>query len=64
MPNNFIKGIAYAFLDRILSFFGALANVFKDQVCEFLGEFQALCKQVMINCRTASRDHPEADGLA
>jgi hypothetical protein len=35
-----------------------------DQGREFLGEFQTLCEQAMIDHRTTSRDHPEADGLA
>jgi hypothetical protein len=31
---------------------------------EFLGEFQTLCEQAMIDHHTTSRDHPEVDGLA
>jgi hypothetical protein len=38
--------------------------VLTDQGREFLGEFQMLCEQAMIDHRTTSRDHPEADGLA
>jgi hypothetical protein len=38
--------------------------VLTDQGREFLGEFQTLCEQAMIDHRTTSRDHPEADGLA
>ena len=63
MPNKFNKGIAYSFLDRVLSHFGAPAKVLIDQEREFLGEFQMLCEQVMIDHHTTSRDHLEADGL-
>jgi hypothetical protein len=33
------QGVAYAFLDIILSRFGALAEVLTDQSTEFHGEF-------------------------
>jgi len=42
-PNKSSKGIMYAFLDRVLSHFGALAEVLTDQGMEFQGEFQVLC---------------------
>jgi hypothetical protein len=64
LPDKFNEGAAYSFLDCILSRFGAPAKVFTDQRREFLGEFQTLCEQAMIDHRTTSRDHPEADGLA
>jgi transposase-like protein len=64
LPNKFSEGAAYSFLDRVLSRFGAPAEVLTDQGREFLGEFQTLCEQAMINHCTTSRDHPEADGLA
>ena len=35
-----------------------------DQGREFLGAFEALCTKALIDHRTTSRDHPEADGLA
>jgi hypothetical protein len=47
-----------------VSHFGAPAEVLTDQGQEFLGEFQMLCEQAMIDHHTRSRDHPEADGLA
>jgi hypothetical protein len=50
--------------DRVLSHFGAPAEVLTDQGTEFQGEFQVLCDKVLINHRTTSRDHPEVDGLA
>jgi transposase InsO family protein len=64
LPDKFSEGAAYSFLDRVLSRFGAPAKVLTDQGREFLGEFQTLCEQAMIDHRTTSRDHPEADGLA
>ena len=64
LPDKSSEGAAYALLDRILSRFGAPAEVLTDQGREFQGEFQALCEQAFIDHRTTSRDHPEADGLA
>jgi hypothetical protein len=64
LPDKFSEGAAYSFLDRVLSHFGAPAKVLTDQGREFLGEFQTLYEQAMIDHRTTSRDHPEADGLA
>lgn len=64
LPDKSSEGAAYALLDRILSRFGAPAEVLTDQGWEFQGEFQALCEHAFIDHRTTSRDHPEADGLA
>ena len=64
LPDKGSEGVAYAFLDRVLSHFGAPAEVLTDQGTEFRGEFQILCDQALIDHRTTSRDHPEADGLA
>jgi hypothetical protein len=47
--SKFSKGAAYSFLDRVLSCFGAPAKVLTDQGREFLGEFQTLCEQAMID---------------
>jgi hypothetical protein len=52
------KGVAYAFLDRVLSHFGALAEVLTNQGTEFQGEFQVLCDKVLIDHRTTFQDHP------
>jgi hypothetical protein len=64
LPNKFREGAAYSFLDRVLSRFGAPVEVLTDQGREFLGEFQTLYEQAMIDRHTTSRDHPKADGLA
>ena len=62
--DRYSEGAAYAFLDRVLSHFGAPAEVLTDQGTEFRGEFETLCDRALIDHRTTSRDHPEADGLA
>jgi hypothetical protein len=62
-PDKSSEGVAYAFLDRVLSHFGAPAEVLTDQGTEFQGEFQVLCDKALIDHRTTSRNHPEADGL-
>ncbi len=62
-PDKSSEGVVYAFLDRVVSHFGAQAEVLIDQGMEFQGEFQVLCDKVLINHRTTSRDHLEADGL-
>jgi hypothetical protein len=64
LPDKFSEGAAYSFLDRVLSRFGVPVEVLTDQGREFLGEFQTLYEQAMIDHRTITRDHPEADGLA
>ncbi len=48
------EGVAYAFLDRVLSHFGAPAEVLTDQSTEFQGEFQVLCDKALIDNRTTS----------
>jgi hypothetical protein len=63
-PDKSSEGVAYAFLNRVFSHFGALAEVLTDQGTELQGEFQVLCEKVLIDHRTTSRDHLEADGLA
>ena len=61
---NSSKLATAAFLDRVLARFGAPAQVLIDQGREFLSAFEELCTKVLIDHRTASRDHSEADGLA
>jgi hypothetical protein len=64
LPQNSSELAAVTFLDRVLARFGAPAEVLRDQGREFLGSFEALCIKALIDHRTTSRDHPEADGLA
>ena len=56
--------MAHAFLDFVLSRYGAPAVVVTDQGSEFKGEFQTLLSEHFIDHRLASREHPQADGLA
>jgi hypothetical protein len=63
-PDKSSKGVAYAFLDRVFSHFGAPAEVLTNQGIEFQGEFQVLCDKALIDHQTPFRDHPEVDGLA
>lgn len=64
LPDKQSKHTAQVLLDRVLSTWGAPAVVLTDQGKEFEGEFDALCYRALIDHRTTSRDHPEADGLA
>jgi hypothetical protein len=57
-PDKSSEGIAYAFLDRVLSHFGALAEVVIDQSTKFQGEFQVLCDKALIDHQTTCKDHP------
>jgi len=54
------EGVAYAFFDRVLSHFGAPAEVLIDQGMKF---HEVLCDKVLIDHQTTSRDHLEVDGL-
>jgi transposase-like protein len=62
-PDKSNERVTYAFLDRVLSHFGAPAEVLTDQGSKFQGEFQVLCDKALIDHQTTSRDHPEANGL-
>jgi hypothetical protein len=39
LPDKFSEGVAYTFLDGVLSHFGAFAKVLTNQGTEFRGEF-------------------------
>jgi hypothetical protein len=43
--NRSNEGIAYAFLDRAFSRFGALVEIFINQGTKFHGEFYELCEK-------------------
>ncbi|OAE33903.1 hypothetical protein AXG93_1658s1110 [Marchantia polymorpha subsp. ruderalis] len=64
LPDKASEGVAYAFLDKVLSHYGAPAKVLTDQGREFQDESHVLCDKALIDHMTTSRDHPEADGLA
>jgi hypothetical protein len=57
------EGAAYAFLDKVLSRFGARTKILTNQIIEFHGEFQKLCEKALINHRMTSRDHPKENRL-
>ena len=59
-----IVGDGGAFLNHVLARFGALAEVVTDQDRKFLSVFEELCTIALIDHRTTSWDHLEADGLA
>jgi hypothetical protein len=55
---------AAAFLDRVLVRFGIPTEVLTDQRREFLGAFEDLYIEALIDHHTTFRDHPDSDGLA
>jgi hypothetical protein len=57
------EGTTYAFLDIMFNRCGALVEIFIDQGMDFYGNFQKLCEKALIDHRTTSRDHLEANGL-
>ena len=63
LSQNSSELAAAAFLDRVLVRFGAPTKVLTDQGREFLGSFEELCVQALIDHWTTSRDHSEAGGL-
>ena len=64
VPSKSSAGVARAFLEGVLSRYGALGEVITDQGGEFQGEFHTLLSKHEITHRIASRDHPQSDGLA
>jgi hypothetical protein len=54
----------HAFLQQVLSSFGACVESIIDQGSEFRGKFQDLFNHALIDHRCTSRDHPQVDGLA
>ena len=64
LPRKESSLVADAFLQRVLTLYGAPAEVLTDQGTEFAGQFQSLCDVALIDHRRTSRDHPQADGLA
>jgi hypothetical protein len=62
LPDKYSEGVAYAFLDRVLGHFGALAKVLIDQGTDFKGDFQDLLNKCLIHHCTMSRDYPVSLG--
>jgi hypothetical protein len=62
--NKSSHSTSHAFLQHVLSRFGACVECLTNQGSEFRGEFQDLVDHAFIDhCRT-STDHPQVDGLA
>ncbi len=64
LPNKSSYNTNQAFLQQVLSRFGACVECLIDQRSKFKGEFQNLFDHVLINHCQTSKDHPQADGLA
>jgi hypothetical protein len=63
LPNKSSHSTSQAFLQQVLSRFGACVECLIDQGSKFKGEFQDLLNHVFIDHRQTSRDHPQANGL-
>lgn len=62
-PDRTSSNVAYAFLQHVLSRYGAPAVVTSDNGQEFVGgEFAELLREACIDHRTTSRNHPQANG--
>ena len=64
LPDKSSANVARAFLENILSRYGAPGVVLTDQGTEFQGDFQVLLSQQEITHRITSKENPQADGLA
>jgi len=63
LSNKSSHSTSQAFLQQVLSRFGACAECFTNQGLEFRGEFQVLFDHALIDHRRTSKDHPQVDGL-
>jgi hypothetical protein len=63
LPDKSSHNTNHAFLQQVLSMFGACAECLIDQGLEFKGEFQDLFNHALIDHCQISRDHPQVDGL-
>ncbi len=64
LPDKSSHGTSQAFLQQVLSRFGACVECLTNQGSKFKGKFQDLLDHALINHRRTSRDHPQVDGLA
>lgn len=64
IPAKEAKHTAVAFLSAVIARYGACAEVVTDRGTEFEGEFEQLLFECLIDHRTTSPNHPQADGLA
>jgi hypothetical protein len=49
LPDLNSEGVAYAFLDKVLSKFGISVKVLTNQGTKFQGDFQDLCEKALID---------------
>jgi hypothetical protein len=61
--NKSSHNMNHAFLQQVLSSFGACVECLIDQGSEFRGELQDLFDHALIDHHQTSRDHPQVDGL-
>ena len=64
LPQNSSKLPTMISLNRVLPRFGAHVEVLTDQGREFLGSFEELCANALIDHCKTSKDHQEVNGLA
>jgi len=63
LPDKSSHSTSQAFLQQVLSRFGACVEYFTDQGSEFKGEFQDLLDHALIDHHQTLRNHSQADGL-
>jgi hypothetical protein len=64
LPDKSSHSTSQAFLQQVLSRFGACTECLTDQGSKFKGKFQDLLYHALIDHRWTSRDHPQVNGLA
>jgi len=64
MPDKESATVASALLHNVIARFGAPGQVVTDSGTEFLGHFDQLLRDCMIDHCTISTDHPQANGQA
>ena len=64
LANKSPASTAFCFRYHILAIFGMCAEVITDNGGEFMGEFQTLMEELMIDHRWTSVNHAQANGLA
>jgi len=64
LMNKEASSTSFAFLHAVLARYGAPAEVLTDRGSELKAEFAALLWESLIDHRTTSPGHPQADGLA
>jgi hypothetical protein len=63
LPNKSSHSTSQAFLQHVLSRFGACVECLTNQGSKFKGKFQDLLDHALIDHRQTSRNHPQVDGI-